>query len=221
MVTTDRVGETELSKKIDVTLMRHGRSRADDEKVHEGRYDSPLTDTGREQVLAQAKKWKRSSVTFDTVVSSTLSRASESAQIVSDLLGVPAVEYDADWIELDNGPFAGLPFDVAQVKYPRPDFANPYEPFSSSTGEGEGGWDLYTRAAHALQRVVRRGPGSYLVVAHGAIINAALCCILGISPPAPLTAVRFAMGDACFVRTSYAAEKNLWTILEMSAQRRG
>ena len=27
--------------------MRHGRSRADDEMVHEGRYDSPLTDIGR------------------------------------------------------------------------------------------------------------------------------------------------------------------------------
>ena len=27
--------------------MRHGRSRADDELVHEGRYDSPLTDVGR------------------------------------------------------------------------------------------------------------------------------------------------------------------------------
>ena len=35
-----------LNNVIDITLMRHGRSRADDEMVHEGRYDSPLTDVG-------------------------------------------------------------------------------------------------------------------------------------------------------------------------------
>ena len=35
---------------MQITLMRHGRSRADDEMVHEGRYDAPLTDIGRAQV---------------------------------------------------------------------------------------------------------------------------------------------------------------------------
>ena len=69
--------------------MRHGRSRADDEMVHEGRYDSPLTDVGRAQVRTCAEQWKRSGVTFDLIVASTLIRASESAQIVSEVLGVP------------------------------------------------------------------------------------------------------------------------------------
>ncbi len=50
---------------IGLTLIRHGRSRADDEGVHEGRYDSPLTDTGRAQaekrgqyLLAQGTKYQ-------------------------------------------------------------------------------------------------------------------------------------------------------------------
>ena len=147
--------------------MRHGRSRADDEMVHEGRYDSPLTDAGRAQVSSRAEQWKRSGVTFDLIVASTLVRASESAQIVGEVLDVP-VEYDADWMERDNGPLAGLPFAVARERYPRPDFANPFQPFVASTGEGESGWDLLVRAANALQRVVRRRRRSSLVVAHGA-----------------------------------------------------
>lgn len=198
-----------------ITLMRHGRSRADDEMVHEGRYDAPLTDVGRAQVRARADEWKRSGATFDLIVASPLLRASESAQIVADVLGVP-IDFDPDWMEQDNGPLAGLPFDVANERYPRPDFANPFQPYAPSTGEGESGWDLHRRAAGALQRVVRRGRPSTLVVAHGGVLNAAMRCILGVTPGLSGSGVRFAFGDAGFVRTSYSPSRHLWTIREMS-----
>ena len=206
-----------MNEAIHITLVRHGRSRADDEMVHEGRYDAPLTDTGRGQVRSRAEEWKRSGVTFDLIVASTLVRASESAQIVGEVLGVP-IEYDAGWMERDNGPLAGLPFAVGREQYPRPDSANPFEPYLPTSGEGESGWDLMSRAAGALQGVVKRGPGSYLVVAHGGILGAAMYCILGVPPPRSDTGVRFAFGDACFVRTSYDPTHHLWTIREMSAQ---
>ena len=183
--------------------------------VHEGRYDSPLTDVGRAQVRARAEEWKRSGVTFDLIVASTLIRASESAQIVGEVLNVP-IEYDPDWMERDNGPLAGLPFAEARERYPRPGFVNPFQPFVASTGEGESDWDLLSRGARALQNVVRKGRPSSLVVAHGGILNAALYCILGVSPHSSV--VRFAFGDACFVRTSYDPDRNHWTIIEMSAQ---
>jgi 2,3-bisphosphoglycerate-dependent phosphoglycerate mutase len=34
---------------IDFIFLRHGRSRADDEGVYEGRYDSPLSGVGQTQ----------------------------------------------------------------------------------------------------------------------------------------------------------------------------
>ena len=197
--------------------MRHGRSRADDEEVHEGRYDSPLTDVGRSQVRSRAEAWKRAGVSFDLIVASTLVRASESAQIVGEVLDVP-IEYDRDWMEQDNGPLAGLPFELATERYPKPDFANPFQPFVASTGEGESGLDLFIRAGNAMQHVVRRGRRSTLVVAHGGILNGAMYCILGVPPPTSVSGVRFAFGDACFVRTSYSPGRHLWTIREMSAQ---
>ena len=200
-----------------ITLMRHGRSRADDEQVHEGRYDSPLTDVGRAQVRSQAEDWKRSGVTFDLIVASTPLRASESARIVGEALGVP-IEHDAEWMERDIGPLTRLPFDISKERYSRPDFANPFQPYEASTGEGESGWDLLGRSARALQRVIRRGRHSTLVVAHGGIHSAAMHCMLGL-PPAPRgTGVRFAFGDACYVRTSYIPARNLWTIREISAR---
>ena len=195
--------------------MRHGRSRADDEMVHEGRYDSPLTDVGRTQVTARAEQWKQCGVGFDLIVASTLVRAAESARIVGEALGVP-IEYDPNWMERDNGPLAGLPFDVAKERFPQPEHTNPFQSHVPSTGEGESGWDLLSRGARALQGVVRRGRPSTLVVAHGGILNAAMYCLLGVSPHSGV--VRFAFGDACFVRTSYDPESDLWIIREMSAQ---
>lgn len=200
-----------------LNFMRHGRSRADDELVHEGRYDSPLTDVGRAQVRLRAEEWKRANVRFDAIVASTMARASETAQIVGEVLDIP-VEYDPDWIERDNGPLAGLPFEVSRERYPRPEFTNPFQTYEVSTGEGESGWDLLTRAALALQRVVGGSDHSVLVVAHGGIINAAMYCILGIPPPPSTSGVRFAIGDACFVRTSYDPDRHLWAIMEMAAR---
>ena len=197
--------------------MRHGRSRADDEMVHEGRYDSPLTEVGRLQVRTRAEEWKRSDVTFDVIIASTMARALESAQIVGKVLDVP-VEYDSDWEERDNGPLAGLPFDVAAEKYPRPEFANPFQHYVPSTCEGESSSDLLSRAAGALQRVVRRSVPSSLVVAHGGILSAAMYCIMGVPPPSTGTGVRFSLGDACFVRTSYSPSRNLWTLYEMASR---
>ena len=206
----------QLDKVIDITLMRHGRSRADDELVHEGRYDSPLTGVGRAQVRARAEEWKRAGVTFDLIFGSTLVRAAESAQIVGETLGVP-IEYDSDWMEMDNGPLAGLPFEEGRKRHPRPDFSNPFQPYLPS-GEGESSWDLMIRGARALQRVVRRGERSSLVVAHGGILNAAMYCMLGIPPMGrgPLSSgVTFAFGDAGFVRTSYNAGRHVWVVREM------
>jgi 2,3-bisphosphoglycerate-dependent phosphoglycerate mutase len=94
--------------KLYITFMRHGRSRADDEQVCEGRYDSPLTEVGRDQVNRRARQWLEAGVKFDQIVASTLARARESAEIVGHVVGAP-VELDPDWMEMDNGPLAGYP----------------------------------------------------------------------------------------------------------------
>ena len=160
--------------RIDLTLMRHGRSLADDENKFEGRYDSPLTDVGRAQATRRAEGWKQVGVYFDQIIASPLLRAQESAQIVATALEAP-LELDPGWMEMNNGVLAGLTYEEGDRLFPRPAFRNPYEPIGV-TGETE--YHLHTRAALAVERVVQRGPGKYLVVAHGGILNAALRVIL-------------------------------------------
>src|SRR5687768_2228091 len=62
-----------------LVLLRHGRSRADDEGVHEGRYDSPLTAVGRDQATRLAQHWREAGTHFDRIVCSSLVRARETA----------------------------------------------------------------------------------------------------------------------------------------------
>lgn len=199
-----------MKDKIFITFLRHARSRADDEQVHEGRYDSPLTDAGRAQVQARAAEFLARSLRFDAIIASTLQRAHETAQIIGQTLGAP-VETDPDWMEWDNGPLAGLPRDVADQLYPRPAFRNPYEPVC---GSGESDWQIYCRAARAVERVVRRGAGSYLVVAHGGILNQALRTIAGAPPLINQQGMVFGFGDTGYARFVYDPAEHKWVLYE-------
>jgi 2,3-bisphosphoglycerate-dependent phosphoglycerate mutase len=198
---------------IHVTFLRHGRSLADDQGVYEGRYDSPLTETGRSQIRACAQKWQGKSFSFDAIVSSPLLRAKESAEIVGTVYGLK-VELDPDWLEIDHGPLAGMDKLLANKMYPLPDFRNPYQPIA---GSGETDWDVHIRAARAVQKVIQRGPGNILVVAHGGIINSALRCIVGASPPTNRYGVYFSFNDAGYARLTYLPESAIWRLHELNS----
>lgn len=193
---------------LEITFLRHGRSRADDEGVMEGRYDSPLTEAGQAQARARGTEWMQRGVQFDQVICSTLARARTTAEIVAGILGSP-LEADPAWMEMDNGLLSGLSFAEADQRFPKQDFFNPYDR-KGKTGESD--VDLHTRAALALQNVVRRGPGRYLVVAHGGILNAALRVIAGAPHPVNFHGVWFAFGDLGYARFTYNPAGHRWTM---------
>ena len=195
---------------LNITFMRHAYSRADDEGVHEGRYNSPLTDKGRAQARARAAGWQQAGVHFDQIVASPLVRAHETARIVAAALGAP-ISLDPDWMELDNGKLAGLTLEEARVRFPRPAFRSPYHPFGE-TGESEYG--LHARASRALESLVRRGPGDYLVVAHGGSLNAALRVLMNVPIPVNHTGVWFRFGDTGYARFTYNPAEHSWFMLE-------
>lgn len=202
-----------MENEIYCTFLRHGRSWADDEKVHEGRYDSPLTEMGRAQAQARAEDFLQQQIRFDCIIASSLQRAYETATIIGRAFNVP-VEADPDWMERDNGPLAGMPFDLAEERYPRPAFLNPYE---SPHGVIESDWDLYCRAARAVEKVVRRGAGSFLVVSHGGILNAALRTVVGALPVANQQGVAFGFGDTGYARWKYSPARHIWCLLTFKA----
>jgi len=202
-----------IAKTLSIILMRHGRSLADDENVHEGWYDSPLTDIGQSQAEQRGKYFKDRKFKFDCIISSSFLRASRTAQIVGQMINAN-VEMDADWKEINNGPLAGLSIEFAANKYPEPDFRNPYEPY---WGTGESNWEAYCRAAKAIEKVIRRGPGSYLVVSHGGILNHAMRTIVGVQPPINWQGVIFSFGDTGYFRMEYRISSHQWILREFQS----
>lgn len=200
-----------MKPEIYITFLRHGRSLADDENKYEGWYDSPLTEIGREQAAQRAMGWQTEQVRFDQIIASPLLRAKETAEIIGGILDI-RVETDPDWMEMDNRPSAGLTKEEGIARFPPRAFRNPYEPFH---GVGESDWEVYCRAARAVEKVVRRGPGSSLVVAHGGILNMALRAIVGAMPPVNRTGVWFGFSDTGYARTVYYPDKHQWVIQEL------
>ncbi|HEY58534.1 MAG TPA: histidine phosphatase family protein, partial [Anaerolineae bacterium] len=73
-----------MSEAYFVTLVRHGESTANAEGRHQGQMDFPLTERGRAQAQALARRWLREGRRYHALIASPLSRALQTAQILAD-----------------------------------------------------------------------------------------------------------------------------------------
>jgi broad specificity phosphatase PhoE len=188
------------------TFLRHGESVANHDGIIQGHLDYPLSELGRQQAEARAEAWASEPRTYDLIVSSPLMRASQTASILSARLKIP-IELEPAWKERHLGHAQGVTVEsfltASRASAPRPPFSVAYE-------DGEGTWDLYLRAAAAIQNLVRRPPSRYLIVSHGGILNASLRVILGLAPGVGL-APRFDLGNCGYADVAMDAD-GAWTL---------
>jgi 2,3-bisphosphoglycerate-dependent phosphoglycerate mutase len=191
-----------------ITLVRHGQSQANEKNVLQGQMDSPLSKDGALQTQALAAYWHSEGITFNKIISSPLGRAYETASIISELLKIP-IELVEQWKEREFGKAEGLLYEeiFAQARDLPP--RSVYDP-AYETGESD--WDLYIRAANAVQELTYRPEGRYLVVSHGAIMNAALSVIIGITPTPPTHRIRFRFNNTGYTDLEYNAHNQNWSI---------
>jgi len=124
-----------------ITFLRHGESVGNAEERFQGQADFPLTENGLAQAQALAERWLAEGVTFDLAISSPLARARQTAEIITGALRIP-IEFDPNWMEINNGLLAGLSDEEAAERVPRPLFMTPYDHFGKT---GESRWELYLR----------------------------------------------------------------------------
>jgi broad specificity phosphatase PhoE len=196
------------SKIFRITLLRHGESVGNAESYHQGQSEFVLTDKGRAQARALADYWLKEKIVFDAILSSPLLRARETAEIIASALSV-SIHFDPIWKERDNGVLAGLKFTEAAKLHPQPGFINPFESIGES---GEGDWELYLRAGRAVQSLLSRQPGSYLVVSHGGILNKVLYVMLGIIPQANFQGAHFRFENTGYAVLEYDPATHVWLL---------
>ena len=198
-----------------ITFLRHGESVGNAEDRFQGHADFPLTPKGRAQAQALAERWHGEGVAFDRCIASPLLRACQTAEIISGALGIP-LELDPDWMEINNGLLAGLtPEEAAQVS-PRPDFMTPYTRYGKM---GESRWEVYLRAGRAIQHILDRPAGDYLVAAHGGVLNMAMYAILGIPVQTNDSGPRFMFHNTTFATFTYEPQRHSWRMLNFDDRR--
>ena len=197
------------NKHYEIIFLRHGESQGNIEGILQGQNDFPLTERGREQAHALAKRWVKEKRKFDYVISSPLGRAHETAEIITKALGISVDELDPNWLERNYGKLAGTKYSTKLEEKTQPSFRNPYQAFG---GNGEGDAALYLRASQALHAILNHEPGRYLVVSHGTFLNCALKAIAGIPPQASYQGVQFHFGNTAFASVAYLPHLHRWYI---------
>ncbi|MBW3575017.1 MAG: histidine phosphatase family protein [Actinobacteria bacterium] len=162
-------------------LVRHGESQAQVTRVVGGATGcTGLSDLGRRQVAALAGRWSASDVGADRLLSSTLPRALETAELLAPALGGLSVEPDPDLCELQPGECDGQNWDDYQERYGVDMRADPYAPLSPG---GESVAEFLVRVGRALHRIAVDHAGSTVVIAcHGGVIDGSMVNFLGIPP---------------------------------------
>ena len=141
-------------------IARHGETLWNAENKVSGRTDVPLSERGLEQarILAENARGKG----IDVIIASPLQRARQTAQAVSDAIGV-AVQIDERLMELNFGIFEGAPRSDPEFRHTRSQFPTRYP-------GGESAFDLAYRVYSLLYDVKRDYPDkTVLLVCHGGV----------------------------------------------------
>ena len=176
-----------------VVLVRHGESRAMADRVAGGPLGCRgLTDRGRAQVQALAARLRATSELgpVSVLMSSTLARAVETAELLAPALGGLPVTQEADLMEMHPGEGDGLTWEEWEQRYGGFDVTT--EPFRPLAPGGESWAAFGLRVGAVLDRIVRAwAGGTVLAACHGGVIEQALVQGLGLPsqvPPGPRAA---------------------------------
>jgi broad specificity phosphatase PhoE len=158
-----------------IVLVRHGETDWNREHRFQGHADTPLNEAGRLQAreLAELLRGEGASVIY----TSPLRRASETARIVAERIGLDAQALEA-LREIDVGDWQGLTIDDVRTRFPeQADVA-----WHAGWPNGETYDALAARVVPALYELGRRHAGERVLgITHAGPIRAALSAATGLT----------------------------------------
>lgn len=146
----------------EIALIRHGSTAWNKEKRSQGQTDNPLDQEGREQALLLAARL--SEETWDAIYASDLERASETARIIGDRLGIQEIHLDPRLREMGGGQVEGTTEAERVAKW-----GADWNSLSLGQELADAG---AVRGSAALADILRQHPdGRVIVVSHGAVLR--------------------------------------------------
>ncbi|PIR98271.1 MAG: histidine phosphatase family protein [Candidatus Colwellbacteria bacterium CG10_big_fil_rev_8_21_14_0_10_42_22] len=149
-----------------IYVIRHGETTGDVEDRYGGSYDDYLTEKGREQLVDTASKLVGKGI--EKIFSSSLTRAKESSEIISEAIGAPIETLDG-LRERDYGVLGGLTKVEALEKYPEAVEAHK-DPLNTDP-DGESWEDFQRRTVDTFESLAKEQYGTIAIVSHGGPIK--------------------------------------------------
>ncbi|TFE00803.1 histidine phosphatase family protein [Jeotgalibacillus sp. R-1-5s-1] len=142
-------------------MIRHGETDWNAERRLQGQTDIPLNEKGRRQARITAAHLKKDQ--WDVILSSPLSRARETADLIAQEVQLPVIEIE-EFIERTFGDAEGMTQDERANTFPERKYPN------EETVEV-----FHDRLKKGLKHITEHYPDKRVIlVAHGAVINAIL-----------------------------------------------
>lgn len=147
-------------------LVRHGETEANVAGRMQGRGNDPLTERGQQQVRAVAARLKAEGHPIEAIYSSSLLRASQTADAIGEELGLTPRLRDA-LQEMHLGDLDGKDNATLEAAMPRT--------LDESYPNGESIREFVERTMGAFYGIAMAHPGgTVVVVSHGGVISTAL-----------------------------------------------
>ena len=161
-------------------LIRHAQSYVNLPDWAEGNTDAALTDLGREQAEALARKFSQEVTSVDALYASDMMRAKETAKTLAEPYGLSPI-FDSHLREVGNNRRDHTPYPVNDLPKRYAEFWGSSRPFSALMPDAEAG-ESWMRVGQFLETLVERHyrtsdekpeGDTVIVVCHGGVIEAA------------------------------------------------
>ncbi len=167
-------------------LIRHGESVGNAERRMQGRYDTGLSELGREQARLLAERLQREGCHLSALYASPLRRAAETAEVLAAAVEVP-VTWDDRLQEYDIGQLTGVVWTDVETLFPDV-WRQLHDAQAPAAYPGEEGLGAFEQRVAAVLHDVRGRHGddeTVALVSHGGTLSMLVCSALGLPPRRP------------------------------------
>jgi len=163
---------------LKLIIARHAESEWNPVGRYQGLLDPQLTDRGLKQAEALARELSKEKVS--KIYTSPLKRTYQTAQILSERLGVPLVE-EKRIIEIDHGKWSGMLVEEVKEKFPEEFETWMKEPHRIKFENGESLEEVLVRVKDFLDFLKdKHFDETVVVVSHTVPIRCMYCALLGL-----------------------------------------
>jgi alpha-ribazole phosphatase len=149
----------------EIILIRHGETDWNIEGRYQGQSDVPLNENGIQQAREMASRIRH--YQFNAIISSDLSRARQTAEILSEFSDAP-LKIDPRLREINQGDWEGMLYADIRSRYAEAFEKRLNNPLEVAPPGGETVGQVRDRVLEAIQEIVEEYPdGIVAIVSHG------------------------------------------------------